>query len=84
MKTEEVISTIKNAAMVNNTISLLYTNSSDGIKPREVEPYSIKNGSFFAYDVKKEGIRNFKLDRVISVRETLNKFNPKWDFEFNA
>lgn len=83
MKIEELKNNIKSAAIANKTLVMLYENSSDGIFPREVEPYSIKDGSFFGYDINKFGIRNFKLDKIISIKKTDRTFKPKWDFSFN-
>lgn len=55
------------------------------IEPREVEPYSFrikKTGTlFYGWDVKKNAIRSFRVDRIIEVKITNKSFNPRFPIE---
>ena len=58
------------------------------IEPRVVEPYSFRNKGkdrnllFFAWDPRKNGIRGFRVDRIQSVTELEETFQPRFPVEF--
>ena len=58
------------------------------MEPRVVEPYSFrhrgKGGTvlFFAWDVRKNAIRGFRMDRIKNVTELEQTFNPRFPVEF--
>jgi len=50
---------------------------------REIEPYSFRPGNiFYGYDIKKGGIRSFKLERIVGIKITDNSYIPQWEVEF--
>jgi predicted DNA-binding transcriptional regulator YafY len=78
MKTINTKKILCEAANDLTTIQMLYLNSSDGVKPREIEPYELRGEDFFGYDVEKRGIRRFKLDLIREAKKTNNNFKPRW------
>jgi len=76
--TKEVI---KEAGNNKRTLKMIYLKSSESLEPREIEPYEIRDNDFFGYDVKKEGIRRFKLEEISSIEKTDNKFTPRWEIK---
>lgn len=78
---------IANAASHLHTVSLTYTDAKGQTSMREVEPYSLRPGKegstrFFGFDVTKQAIRGFRMDRINGVQLTGNSFVPKWVVEF--
>jgi len=77
--------TIASAGRNLHTIIITAREDNGTIETREAEPYSyrVKGGDekFFCYDIKKNGIRNFHVSRIISVEETSNVFTPRWPVE---
>lgn len=90
MNKQDILNTIIQGARGLFVLSVEYEEkdgSNEGC--RLVEPYSLRDvGSekeaFFAYDIKKEGIRRFATDRIIKVEITDQKFTPRnnWVVEF--
>lgn len=73
------IEVIENSIEGRRLISISYIDSKGVPSVRTVEPYEIKeNGLFFAYCRVKNGIRAFKLNRVQSVDQTSETFNPRY------
>lgn len=68
-----------------HTIIITAKEDDGSIETREAEPYSYrtKGGTekFFCYDIQRGGIRNFHVSNIISVKETHNKFTPRWAVE---
>ena len=58
------------------------------MEPRVVEPYSFRNKGrggtilFFAWDIRKNAIRGFRLDRIRNVTELEQTFRPRYPVEF--
>jgi hypothetical protein len=59
------------------------------MEPRVVEPYSFKNKGkggnllFYAWDVRKNGIRGFRVDRIKQVTELEETFRARFPVEFD-
>ena len=77
---------LKSAGQNLHTIILTAMEVDGSIETREAEPYSLRiiNGKelLFVYDIKKNGLRSFRIPRVLKVKETNNSFTPRWDVEF--
>jgi predicted DNA-binding transcriptional regulator YafY len=80
---DEVDNAIRAAGRSRRTIVIWYDNSSDPDDKefgRETEPYEIKDGFYWAWDVKKnDHIRRFKLDEIKAAFPTQNTFTPRWE-----
>ena len=77
--------TIASAGRNLHTIIITAREDNGTTETREAEPYSyrLKSGDekFYCYDIKKNGIRNFHVSKIISVEETSNVFTPRWPVE---
>ena len=77
--------TISSAGRNLHTIIITAREDNGTIETREAEPYSyrVKGGDekFFCYDIKKDGMRNFHVSKIIFVEETSNVFTPRWEVE---
>ena len=77
--------TIASAGRNLHTIIITAEEDDGTVETREAEPYSYRikgeDEKFFCYDIKKQGIRNFHVSKIISVEETTNTFSPRWDVE---
>lgn len=77
--------TISSAGRNLHTIIITAREDNGTIETREAEPYSYRvkgtDEKFFCYDIKKHGIRNFHVSKIISVEETSNVFTPRWPVE---
>ncbi|MGL4766976.1 MAG: WYL domain-containing protein [Formosimonas sp.] len=77
--------TIASAGRNRHTIIITAREDDGTIEKREAEPYGyrITGGTekFFCYDIAKNGTRNFHVHKIISVEETSNSFEPRWDVE---
>jgi proteasome accessory factor BC len=82
----------KVARMVNDAIAKsrvleikYYKENEDQFTDREVEPYRLQNGSegwyVASYDLGKEGIRHFKLDRIKEANLSKRTFEPRPEVE---
>ena len=80
------------ARMVNDAIAgskvlelSYYKENEDQFTERRVEPYRLENGKegwyVECYDLTKEGVRHFKLDRVKESRLSEEKFEPRPEVE---
>lgn len=90
MNKNEILNTIKQGARGLFILSVEYQEK-DGSNEgdRLVEPYSMRDigtdkEAFFAFDIAKDGIRRFSIDRILKVEITDNKFTPRngWAVEF--
>lgn len=67
------------------TIIITAREEDGSVETREAEPYSyrFKGGHelFYCYDLAKQGIRSFVVNRIVSVEETNNSFTPRWPVE---
>jgi proteasome accessory factor BC len=62
-----------------------YKENEDELNSRQIEPYRLQNGRegwyVEAYDLKKEGVRHFKLDRIKEASLTGATFEPRAEIE---
>lgn len=79
---------IQNAGQKHRLIWLEAYEEDRSIEPRVVEPYSFRNRGkggtvlFFAWDVRKDAIRGFRMDRIKNVTELEQTFDPRFPVEF--
>jgi predicted DNA-binding transcriptional regulator YafY len=69
---------IQRAAKSLNTITILYRDSKGNVSNREGEPYEIKNNGLYMFCYLRNELRFFKLDNIMDVRITQNKFTPRF------
>lgn len=90
MTKQEILNTITEGAKGLSILSIEYQEK-DGSNEgdRLVEPYSMRDmgtdkEAFFAFDIAKDGIRRFSVNRILKVEITANKFTPRngWAVEF--
>ena len=76
---------IASAGRNEHTIMIRAREDDGSVETREAEPYSYRmtggDEKFFCYDIRKDGIRNFHVSKIISVEETSNSFSPRWPVE---
>ncbi|HKZ13152.1 MAG TPA: WYL domain-containing protein, partial [Solirubrobacterales bacterium] len=62
-----------------------YKENEDELNTRRIEPYRLQNGRegwyVEAYDLKKDGVRHFKLDRIKEAEMTGERFEPRPEIE---
>ena len=81
-----IIDTIKQSAREGKILRIIYLEK-DGTNEgwRYVEPYSFShdNGEdgLFAWDISKEGIRRFSVDRINDVEITEQVYKPRYEIE---
>lgn len=90
MNKQEIKNKITEGAQARRVLSIEYLekdNSNEG--PRLVEPYSMRDvgtekEAFFGFDIAKDGIRRFTVDRILNVEITDQTFTPRneWEVEF--
>ena len=90
MNRQDILNTITQGARELKILSIIYfekDGSNEG--SRFVEPYSLRDigtdkEGFFAFDIQKNGIRRFTVDRIQSVEITNQNFTPRnnWIVEF--
>ena len=66
------------AARETTILNITYKSAKKGVSERTVEPYEIKDGGLYAYDIAKQSIRKFTLANIISAKATETKFSPRW------
>lgn len=66
------------AARETTVLNITYRSEKKGISERTVEPYEIKDGALYAYDIAKQSIRRFTLSNIISAKATESAFSPRW------
>ena len=69
---------ILTAARERKILNITYKSPKKGVSERTVEPYEIKDGALFAYDIAKNAIRRFTLSNIISAKATEADFSPRW------
>ena len=79
---EGVVTSISKAARERKTIIIKYKGKKGDISTRETEPYEIKNGSYFGYDLGSDSIKNFKLTNILGTERTESSFSPRWSVKF--
>jgi hypothetical protein len=77
--------TIHSAGQNLHTVMITAKEKDGSTETREAEPYSYRitagTEKFFCYDIRKDGIRNLLLSNIISVEETTNSYEPRWEVE---
>jgi predicted DNA-binding transcriptional regulator YafY len=68
-----------------HTIIITAREDDGSMESREAEPYSYRitggDEKLFCFDIRKNGVRNFHVSKIISVEETQNTFSPRWAVE---
>lgn len=59
-------------------VTLVYTDVQGQSSARAVEPYEVRNGGVFAYDLDAHGIRRFLFRRISAVTVSGEQFQPRW------
>ena len=83
-----IMDRIQEAGQRKKVIWLEATEKDGSVEPREVEPYSFrdrgKDGSllFFGWDIQKDQIRAFRVDRILNVSILDKSFRPRFPVEF--
>lgn len=77
---------ITQAARSLHTVVINYADEKGASSTREVEPYSWRPGKegsvrFFAFDISKNAIRGFRMDRVSLAQITDRTYVPRWVVE---
>lgn len=90
---EGITKVVQRAAARGNRVTIVYRKLNGDRIIREVEPYSYRAQSprrtqrnqriyFYAYDVTgTNSIKSFLVRRLVSARQTRNKYDPRWDVE---
>lgn len=78
---------IKEAGRKRKLLFIRAREEDGSVESREVEPYSFRHPKtggtlFFGWDVRKNGIRSFRVERIIEVKITDKDFNPRFPVEF--
>lgn len=82
----QILQTIKEAGRNKLVLRIIYTEK-DGTSEgwRYVEPYSFYSEgdaeALFAWDIQKDGIRRFTLNRICDAELTDRSFNPRYPVE---
>ena len=91
MMYDETIMRIIQQAGGKHRLLWLEAREEDGtMEPRVVEPYSFRNKGeggnllFYAWDIRKNGIRGFRVDRIKHVTELEEKFRARFPVEFDV
>jgi proteasome accessory factor BC len=82
----EVARAVNDAIAKSRVLELsYYKENEDQFTDRRVEPYRLENGRegwyVECYDLNKEGVRHFKLDRIKEVSLTKERFEPRPEVE---
>lgn len=78
-----MVSAIKIAAKKRVLLDITYRDSKGSVTSRRTEPYELRDDSYFGYDVNKNGIRNFKLDQIMSAKATDIPYIAQWPVMIN-
>jgi predicted DNA-binding transcriptional regulator YafY len=74
-----VDSCIEKAARQLNLLRFEYTDSKGNVTIRTVEPYELRDGSFFAFCLTRNEIRNFSLNGISNTEVLRDVYAPRWD-----
>lgn len=72
---------IKEAADQQRLLQITYIDAKDKPTIRTVEPYEVKEGKLFAFDISKEAIRAFQIDRIQSAELHLTEYAARWPIQ---
>jgi predicted DNA-binding transcriptional regulator YafY len=81
-----ILETIKQAARERKILRIFYVDKSGESRDwREVEPYSLSKDDgergLFAWDIAKNGIRRFSLDRILQAEIINQEYSPRYPIE---
>jgi len=82
----QILETIKRAAQEERILRIIYIEK-DGISEgwRYIEPYSWSHDqgerALFAWDINKNGIRRFAIDRISQAEMTEQHYSPRYNVE---
>jgi len=81
-----ILETIKQAARERKVLQIFYVDKSgENREWRDVEPYSFSRDDgeegLFAWDISKDGIRRFSIDRILQAEITNNGYSPRYPIE---
>jgi len=74
----KILGPIREAALSQKTIILEYRDADGKVTQREAEPYEINDKGLYAFALNRDAIRLFKIDNIISVRNTGHPFIPRF------
>jgi len=84
----QILETIKQSARTRRILRIIYIEK-DGTSEgwRYIEPYSFSKDEeergLFAWDISKNGIRRFSLNRIIQAEITDQNYAPRYPIEIN-
>ena len=81
-----IIETIKQSAREKKVLKIIYREKDGSIEGwRYVEPYSFSHDDgedgLFAWDIKKDGIRRFSMDRIENAQITNETYDSRYEIE---
>lgn len=75
---EDIMSIIHQAGSEQRILNITYKAKDGKVTHRTVEPYEVKNGGLYAYDINKHGIRNFTLQNIVAADVADTIFSPRF------
>lgn len=76
--TEDIMAVISAAGRETKVLNITYKAKDGKVTHRTVEPYELKDGGLFAYDVNKHGIRKFLLENIVAADLSDTYFSPRF------
>ena len=76
--TDGIMATITAAGRETKVLNITYKAKDGKITHRTVEPYEVKDGGLYAYDINKHGIRKFLLDNIMGADLSDTFFSPRF------
>ena len=75
--------TIVREARAHRTVMLRARERDGSVEPREVEPYSLRDGGalLYCFCLKRNDTRCFRVERIIAAAPTGRTFTPRWPVE---
>lgn len=77
----DIYENIAKAATDQTCLNLFYQDKEQNVTERLVEPYELKDGKLFAYCRKREGIRAFKLENIVSAQKTSQIYDARFPIQ---
>ena len=82
MNTGSIIDRITEAGREVKLLHITYKSKDGAVTHRTVEPYELKDGGLYAYDVNKHGIRKFLMESITSAEVASTSFMPRYPIQF--
>jgi predicted DNA-binding transcriptional regulator YafY len=73
-----VIGGITKAGRQRKTLIIKYKGKNGEVSSRETEPYEIKDGAYYGYDIEGGSIKRFTLTNILGTEITENIYSPRW------